>query len=269
MLMWHIVLLVALVGAHILLVRVHGVSHPLPAHRPRGLRARRAARAADRAAWRGPTRRYDILKEGTIAGLVVLALTFGLAALLSSPDVPPVTVQTWSRLAPADFLATAATELDGTSVTATYGPPYNSNGTPQGVLFAPANVAGVRQSLDPSKVFVLDPLAKSAPTSPSLAAALAVDNAASPAQQQKWATAYGNAVQKVKFAGGAPVVPAASDGPVPVMLATELNLARSGAVDAALSGAQPFYGTDFTVTPPDAQQDTETTTRQGVASCRR
>jgi len=34
--------------------------------------------------------------------------------------------------------------------------------------------------------------------------------------------------------------------PVPAMLATELTLARSGAIDADLSGAQPFYGTDFT-----------------------
>jgi hypothetical protein len=42
------------------------------------------------------------------------------------------------------------------------------------------------------------------------------------------------------------VVPKANDGPVPFLLATELTLARSGAVDAALSGAQPFYGTDFT-----------------------
>jgi hypothetical protein len=30
------------------------------------------------------------------------------------------------------------------------------------------------------------------------------------------------------------------------MLATELTLARSGAIDAALSAQQPFYGTDFT-----------------------
>ena len=41
MLMWHIVLipivLVAIVGAHMLLVRMRGVSHPLPAVRPRGL----------------------------------------------------------------------------------------------------------------------------------------------------------------------------------------------------------------------------------------
>jgi len=113
MLMWHIVLipivLVAIIGAHVLMVRVRGVSHPLPVHRARGLAARRAARAADSAAWRGPNRRYDILKEGTIASVVVLALTFGLAGLLSSPNVPPVTVRSWVQVAPDDFLATAAT----------------------------------------------------------------------------------------------------------------------------------------------------------------
>jgi hypothetical protein len=250
MLLWHIVLLpivlVALVGAHVLMVRVRGVSHPLPVSRPRGLAARRAARAADRAAWRGPTRRYDILKEGTIASVVVLALTFGLAGLLSSPNVPPVTVRSWVQVAPDDFLATAATELNGTSLTATYGPPYNNNGTPQKILFAPANIAGVRQPIDPAQTFVLGPLAKTAPTDPPLAAALRIYNAASPDQQVKWATAYGNAVTKVKFVNGAPVVPKAKDGPVPFMLATELTLARSGAIDADLSAQQPFYGTDFT-----------------------
>ena len=76
--------------------------------------------------------------------MVVLALTFGLAGLLSSPDVPPVTIATWARIAPADFLATASTELNGTSETATYGPPYNSqNAAAQRLLFAPAVIAGV------------------------------------------------------------------------------------------------------------------------------
>ena len=51
---------------------------------------------------------------------------------------------------------------------------------------------------------------------------------------------------KVTFSNGTPVVPAANDGPVPVMLATELTLARSGAIDADLLAQQPFYGTDFT-----------------------
>ena len=250
MLMWHIVLLpillIALIGAHVLLVRMRGVSHPLPAARPRGLAARKAAWAADRAAWRGPTRRYDIIKEGTIATVVILVLTVGLAALLSSPDDPPVTVRSWTQVAPADFLATAASELNGTSLTATYGPPYNTNGTPQSLWFAPANIAGVRQPIDPAQTFVLAPLAKSAPTDPALAAALATYNAAPAAQQNKWATNYLNAMTKVKFAGGAPVLPPGNYGPVPALLATELTLARSGAIDGDLSGAQPFYGTDFT-----------------------
>src|ERR1700689_3331980 len=133
MLMWHIVLipiaLIAIIGAHVLLVRVRGVSHPIDAHPKvtgsRRLR-RRALAVADAAPWRGPNRRYDLLKEGTIASIVVLALTLGLAGLLSSPNVPPVTIATWARLAPADFLGTAASELTGTSETASYGPPYNN-----------------------------------------------------------------------------------------------------------------------------------------------
>ncbi|MBV9383637.1 MAG: cytochrome b N-terminal domain-containing protein [Streptosporangiaceae bacterium] len=261
MLLWHVVLipiiLMSLVGAHVLMVRVRGVAHPLEAAMPRfsftsprtwlgTAGERRAARAADAAAWRGPTRRYDILKEGTIAGLVVLVLTFGLAGLLSSPDVPPVTVQSWTQVAPADFLGTAASELDGTSLTATYGPPYNTNGTPQSLLFAPANWFGVTQPIDPAQTFVLSPLSKIAPTDRPLAAALATWNAASPAQQQKWAANYGNVVTKVKFAGGNPVVPPASDGPVPFMLASLLTMGRSGGIDGALIAQQPFYGTDYT-----------------------
>ena len=54
------------------------------------------------------------------------------------------------------------------------------------------------------------------------------------------------AVTKVTFRQGAPVVPAAADGPVPVMLATETSLARSGAIDADLLANHAFYGTDFT-----------------------
>ena len=250
MLLWHVVLiplvLVAIIGAHVLLVRKHGVSHPLPVSRPRGVAARLAAAKADRAAWRGPTRRYDILKEGAIASVVILILTVGLASLLSSPDDPPVTVKSWVQVVPADFLATAGTELDGSSLTASYGPPYNTNGTPQSEWFAPANWAGVRQPIDAAQTFVLGPLASAAPTDPTLAAALATYNAASADQQVKWATAYGKVVTNVKFVNGNPVVPAANDGPVPVMLATELTLARSGAIDTDLLAQRPFYGTDFT-----------------------
>jgi Cytochrome b(N-terminal)/b6/petB len=256
MLLWHVVLvpivLVAIVGAHVLLVRVRGVSHPLPAQpsaagRRSRRQRRRAMAAADAAPWRGPTRRYDILKEGTIAGCIVLILTVALAALLSSPNVPSVTLQSWAKVAPADFLATAASELNGTSETATYGPPYNhGTGSVQTLLFSPAKLAGVRQPIEPAQDFVIRPLATIAPSNPAVAAALATYQAAPAAQRLAWANAYANAVTHVKFPGGTPVVPAAADGPVPVMLANELTMAHSGALDASMLGKEPFYGTNFT-----------------------
>jgi hypothetical protein len=250
MLLWHVVLLpiilIAIVGAHVLLVRMRGVSHPLPATRPHGLAARRAAAKADRAAWRGPTRRYDILKEGTVATLVILVLTFGLAALLSSPNIPSVTVKSWTQVDPGGFLATAATELNATSGTATLGPPYNNNGEAQRVVIAPGNWAGIRQPIDTAQDFVLSPLASATANDPALAAALAAYKAAPAAVQDKWATNYVNAAPKVKFVNGNPVLPPGNYGPVPAMLASELTLARSGAIDTDLLAQRQFYGTDFT-----------------------
>jgi Cytochrome b(N-terminal)/b6/petB len=256
MLLWHIVLvpivLVAIVGAHVLLVRMRGVVHPIDTSRAeggaaRGRLRRRAVARADRASWRGPTRRYDILKEGTIASVIILALTFVLAGVLSSPDVPPVTIATWARVAPADFLGTAASELNGTSETATYGPPYNNqSGSVQRLLFSPQTWFGTTQPVNAAQDFVVAPLTALARTDPATAAALASYQAATPAQQLKWANAYANAETKVKFVNGSPVVPRASDGPVPVMMASELSLARSGALDTDLLAQQPFYGTNFT-----------------------
>ena len=251
MLLWHVVLipvvLVALVGAHILAVRVRGVVHPLPAVRSRGRSARRALAVADGAEWHGPTRRYDILKEATVATVVALVLVVALASLLSSPDVPPVTVASWARIAPADFVATAASELAGTSETATYGPPYNHTpGAVQSILFAPASIAGVRQPIDAAETFVLAPLSKVAPTDPSLAVALDRYQGAPASTRSAWDAAYLKVVTHITFHGGTPVVPAADDGPVPTMLATEFTLARSGAIDGDLLANHTFYGTDFT-----------------------
>ena len=254
MLLWHVVLvpiiLIALVGAHVLLVRVRGVSHPLPAKRIgwRDRTARKTAREADAAPWRGPTRRYDILKEGTIASAIALALVLIMASVLSSPNAPSVSVQSWAKVAPADFLGTAAAELNGTALAASYGPPYN-HGTAAVQQVGPVNwqtLSGVTQPINAAQDFVITPLKKLAPFSPALWAALTRYTSAPAAQQQQWATAYGNAVTKVKFAASNPVVPPANDGPVPVMMATELNMARSGALDADLLAQRQFYGTDFT-----------------------
>src|SRR5215472_7828128 len=235
---------------HVVLIRVRGVAHPLPP-KPIAWGARaaaRAARAADAGPWRGRTRRYDILKEATIATAVAAGLVLVLAGVLSSPDVPPVSVRSWAKIAPADFLATAAAELNGTALAASYGPPYN-HGTAAVQQVGPINwqtLAGVTQPLDAAQDFVLKPLATLAATNHPVGAALATYNSASPAQQQKWATAYGNAVTKVKFVNGTPVVPPANDGPLPAMMAGELTMAQSGALDTDLLAQRQFYGTDFT-----------------------
>ena len=254
MLLWHVVLvpiiLIALVGAHVLLVRVRGVSHPLPVKRIRwrDRAARKAAAAADTAPWRGRTRRYDILKEATIATVIATGLVVICAGVLSSPDVPPVTVQSWAKVAPADFLGTAAAELNGTALAASYGPPYN-NGTAAVQQVGPVNwqkLAGVTQPINAAQVFVLSPLTTLAATDHAVAGPLAAWQAATPAQQTKWATAYDNAVTKVKFVNGNPVVPSAADGPVPAMMSAELTMARSGALDTDLLAQRQFYGTDYT-----------------------
>ena len=159
MLMWHIVLLplvvVVLVGGHVLLVRRRGV---VPPFAPPGLGAA-GARTRDRVGdgrwprqgrgpamsggagtkrhrpfnpdrdveeWHGKYLPYDLVKEFIIAFVVVAILVVGLAVVFSSPDETPVTVKSWSTPDPVDFAQTAITELDGTSGTATYGPPYNS-----------------------------------------------------------------------------------------------------------------------------------------------
>src|ERR1039458_8425987 len=75
--------------------------------------------------WKGAYVPYDILKEAFVAFLAVAVLIILLAVVFSSPDESSVTLKTWSVVNPVDFAQTAVTELDGTSGTASYGPPYN------------------------------------------------------------------------------------------------------------------------------------------------
>ncbi len=97
--------------------------------------------------------------------------------------MPPITIATWARVAPADFLGTAATELNGTSETATYGPPYNNqSGSVQKLLFSPQTIPGVTQPVNAAQDFVLGPLATLAATDPGVAAPLAAYQAAPAAQ---------------------------------------------------------------------------------------
>ncbi len=263
MLLWHVVLmpviLVALVALHILLVRVRGVVHPFPARRGRdalGVRTGggqprlggRRLKQADAAEWRGPVRRYDLVREAVAATAVVIAGTVALASILSSPDVRAISTKQWATADPADFVGTAASELAGTSLTAQYGPPYNNgDGSVQRIGVSWQELAGIREPIDPARSFVIDPLRATAGQDPALQAALARWSSAAPATRTRWARAYAAAAAKVRFdARGEPVVKPGDYGPVPVLMASELHLARDGGLDASLLAGNHFYGTNFT-----------------------
>src|SRR5258708_30976913 len=96
-----------------------------------------------------------------------LGLVLVLAAVLSSPDTPSVTIQSWAQKQPADLVTTATGELAGTTVTADYGAPYNGGSAAVQSLgfFSPQAWAGARLAVDPAQDFVLKPLQAASPRS--------------------------------------------------------------------------------------------------------
>lgn len=200
----------------------------------------------DVAEWTGPVVRYDLAKEVTVCFAVVLLLAIVLAAVFSSPDDRPITIKSWSTAAPLDFVRTAVTELDGTSPTATYGPPYTS--TPgAGQKLGPvslARITGVHIPIDTAKDFVTGPLS-TLPDEPALDAALTRYASASSAQRAAWDEAYSRAIAKATF-DGTLRVPTGHYGPVGLMMSYLLGMARSGALDGALTASPQLYGTDYT-----------------------
>ncbi|MFH8387555.1 hypothetical protein ACH4E7_42830 [Kitasatospora sp. NPDC018058] len=193
-----------------------------------------------------PTRRYDLVKEFTVALVVAAVLSAGLAALFSSPDETPMTLASWSTAEPNDFTATAVAELAGTSTSAQYGPPYNR--VPgAGQKLGPVSLqsaAGVRHPVDPAEDFVLGPLRQS-PEPPEVTAALAQWSAASPDQRQAWSSAYADALSKAPVGDPAKVAPG-DYGPVPALTGRLLTLAQSGSLDGQLLAQGRFYQTDYT-----------------------
>jgi hypothetical protein len=197
--------------------------------------------------WQGAYRRYDLVKEVFICFVVVLVIVLGCAILFSSPDVKPVTVKSWSNAMPVDFAQTAMTELDYTSPLATYGPPYNNTQGASQQLgpISLEHAVGVHIPIDTAKVFVLRPLA-TLPDRPGLAAALASYRGASSAQRAKWDAAYEKVVANASFVNGRLVVKSGPYGPVGVLIADLVQMARTGALDGALLASPQEYATNYT-----------------------
>ncbi len=180
--------------------------------------------------------------------VVVVILVVALAVVFSSPDDKPTTVKSWSTANPVDFAQTAITELDGTSGTATYGPPYNATPASSQSLFgiSPESFLGVHHPIDTANDYVLAPL-RTLPSRPEVQAAVTEYTSAPADQQATWTAAYEKAVAKAGTgAGGALTVPPGDYGPVGTIISSLTSMARSGALDGALLTSRQFYGTDYT-----------------------
>jgi hypothetical protein len=198
--------------------------------------------------WKGGYRSYDIVKEACIAFGVILALAVVLTILFSSPDEKPSTIQSWAHTDPVDFITTATTELDGSSGTGGYGPPYNHASEGQHILFIrPQKWLGVSHPVNTAQDFVLAPL-RSITAQPALQAAVTAYESASPDQQAKWTTAYESGLGKASATANNSTisVPAGNYGPLPTMMAGLLGFAQSGGLDGALLTSKQFYQTDYT-----------------------
>ncbi len=213
--------------------------------------------------WTGGYAPYDLIKELCIALGVMALLAVLLAVLFSSPDEKPSTIKQWSRQLPQDFVTTAVNELDGTSATAEYGPPYNHNGEGQHAwILKPQKWLGVSHPINTAEDFVIGPL-ETIPNEPALQSALLRYKTAPEKQQKAWGEAYGKPLEEAATAaeekkpapsavsvnestGTVSVRPAGDAGPVPVMMSALLGLAKSGGVDGSLLTSRQFFQTDYT-----------------------
>ena len=211
--------------------------------------------------WKGRYYPYDLVKELFIAVGVITLLALVLTILFSSPDDKPSTIAQWSQQKPADFTTAAVKELDGTSPTAEYGPPYNHNGTGQEAwIIKPQKWLGVSHPIDTELDFVVGPL-ETIPGNPALTAALAQYKTAPEKQKKEWAEAYAKPLEETATAeeekktppntvtesnGTVIVKTSGNAGPVPVMMTSLLAMAKSGGVDGSLLTSKQFFQTDYT-----------------------
>jgi hypothetical protein len=189
-------------------------------------------------------RKYDIVKEATVAIVIVSMLVVLLSLIFSSPDDKQLTFRDWAQTNPTNFYATTVQELAGTSESAGYGPPYNSasDGLNIGPLWL-QKWAGVTHPIDVPNDLVIEPLSLSV-LSASEASALATWKSASTDEKTMWATAYDDAITAAD--GDYTAVTVGDFGPVPVLANALTNVAAQGSLDALLLAGGNFYSTDNT-----------------------
>ena len=218
--------------------------------------------------WKGPKRHFDLIKEVSILTGFVLVLVVVLGILVGGPDSASVTFKEWATNQPGDFYTTAITELDGSSGTATFGVPFQSNtdaAQKYGVL-CPACWWGETYPINTTADFVINPL-KAVSGNPALTEAINQWQTANADTQKTWTEAYTKALGTVTkdtttLAGDTsdggnalPVlngaVPPGDYGPVGTLMDGMYNDATSGGLDAFMTSGQganngAFYNLDYT-----------------------
>jgi hypothetical protein len=213
--------------------------------------------------WTGRYAPYDLVKELCIAVGVITLLAVLLTVFFSSPDERSSTIAQWSHELPADFATAAAKELNETSPTAEYGPPYNhsSNSVQHFVFLHPQRWLGVSHPINTAEDYVIKPL-QTVTNDPALQSALAEYKAAPQKQKKEWSEAYvkpleeySTAVEEKKTPPGTVsvdqgtatvTVKASGAGPVPTMMTRLQSLAQSGGLEGGLVTSRQFFQTDYT-----------------------
>jgi hypothetical protein len=100
--------------------------------------------------------------------------------------------------------------------------------------------------VDSAGAFVIEPLKRAAFSNTALAAALTKWQGATSEQQGKWLDAYTTALADATVTDGRVTVADGDYGPLPVMMANLLGVAKTGGLDGLLVINGRFYQTDYT-----------------------
>jgi hypothetical protein len=191
---------------------------------------------------------YDLVKElfYALAGFGVVAVL--LALILSSPDVPPVTIAAWAQNDPVDFVTTATGELAGSTTSAGYGQPYNSTADAAQTWgpISPQAWFGVRIPVDSASTFVIQPLQHASVSNADLGTPLSTWQNAAADQQATWLDNYTKALGSAVLTNDKVTVADGDYGPLPVMMSNLLGVAQAGGLDGLLLINGRFYQTDYT-----------------------
>ena len=204
-------------------------------------------------AWAGARRPYDLVREILLWFVVLIVGIPVLAWILASPNPPAVTFRAWAQQSPKDFINTTLSEVNQTSLSATYGPPYESaaGASTQGWgFFSPEKWFGQQIPVNTYTNYVAQPLSTAPNYNPTVSQALSTWSSASSSQQQSWSKAYQSVLQNAPFTSGAYDVPAGNYGPLGTILSAQYALALGGGLDNAFDANETnpaiWYSNDQT-----------------------